>query len=100
MIKTKLKYNVVITSSFKKDYKKIKRQGKDISKLENIISKLINGEELEEKYKNHSLNNNKYYKDCRECHIEPDWLLIYKYVDDKMILILVNTGSHSKLFNK
>ena len=44
------------------------------------------------------LTFNKYFKDCRECHIEPDWLLVYKYLDDKLILVLVDTGSHSEVF--
>ena len=51
-------------------------------------------------YKNHLLINDRYYKDCYECHIEPDWLLIYKYDNNKLILILVETGSHSNLFRK
>mgnify|MGYP001659381956 len=50
------------------------------------------------KYKNHSLVNDKYYKDCNECHINPDWLLIYRYNKDKLLLLLIDTGSHSELF--
>lgn len=98
--KQEFKYDVQFSSDFKKSYKKIKKQGKDISKLLNIIEKLANGEKLEEKYKNHNLIRDKYYQDCQECHIEPDWLLIYKYNNDKLMLLLINTGSHSNLFNK
>ena len=54
---------------------------------------------LETKYKDHCLINNKLYKDCRECHIEPDWLFVYRYNRDELILLLVATGSHSELFD-
>ena len=94
----KLKYQIKFTNDFKKGYKKIKKQGRDTGKLKRVISKLANGEILEEKYRNHMLNDSKHYKNCGECHIEPDWLLIYKYLDDELILVLVNTGSHSELF--
>lgn len=92
------KYEVKYSNVFKKSLKKIHKQGKDINKLIYVIKKLANKEELEEKYKNHNLVNDKYYKNCSECHIEPDWLLIYQYNDNELILLLVDTGSHSKLF--
>ncbi len=95
---TKVKYKIKYTSDFKKNYKKIKKQGKDVEKLKYVIDKLANGLELEEKYKNHILTDSKYYKNCGECHVEPDWLLVYKYMDDELILVLVATGSHSELF--
>ncbi len=63
-----------------------------------VVDKLACGKKLELKYKNHNLINDKYYKNCGECHIDPDWLLVYQYNNDKLILILVNTGSHSELF--
>ena len=63
-----------------------------------VVDKLACGEKLELKYKNYNLINDKYYKNCGECHIDPDWLLVYQYNNDKLILILVNTGSHSELF--
>ena len=94
------KYEVEGTSKFKKQVKKIVKQGKDINKLIEVLNVLSNGEELEEKYKNHNLVNNKYYKDCMECHIETDWLLVYKYNNDELILFLIGTGLHSDLFNK
>lgn len=94
-----IKFSIKRSNYFKKQYKKILKQGKDISKMMYVIGVLANGEVLDSKYKDHSLNDNKYFKGCRECHIEPDWLLIYKIVDDKLILYLVETGSHSDLFN-
>ena len=94
----KTKYAVDMTSSFKKQYKKIIKQGKDINKFIYVLEKLANGEELDSKYKNHQLINDKYYKDCYECHIEPDWLLIYQYQNQKVVLLLVGIGSHSELF--
>ncbi len=84
----------VFTSHFKKDHKKILKQGKDESKFETLIAKLLAAEKLEDKYKDHKLSGQ--FKDCRECHIEPDWLLIYKSMEDEIILI--RTGSHSELF--
>ena len=93
-------YKVVSTKSFNKAIKKVYKQGKDLTKLNTLINKLINCETLDLRYKNHLLINDRYYKDCYECHIEPDWLLIYKYDNNKLILILVETGSHSNLFRK
>ena len=93
-----LKYRVKFTTDFRKNYKKIKKQGKDIDKLKTVIAKLANKEILEEKYKNHMLTNSKHYKNCGECHIEPDWLLVYQYEDNQLILLLVTTGSHSEIF--
>lgn len=94
-----IKYNIKRSNNFKKQYKKVVKQGKDISKMAYVIEVLACGKELDFKYKDHSLNDNKYYKGCRECHIEPDWLLIYKIVNNELILYLVETGSHSDLFN-
>lgn len=95
-----MKYKIDFTSNFKKQYKRIKKQGKNLDKLYEIIERLANGEELDPKYKNHNLINNKKYKDCKECHIESDWLLIYQIKDAELILLLFGTGSHSELFRK
>lgn len=92
------KYSVDYTSEFKKSYKKIKKQGKNIDKLKKTIEMIACGEELELKYREHKLLDNKKFKDYRECHIEPDWLLIYRIDNDNLILLLVDTGSHSDLF--
>ena len=97
---SKYKYEVVYSKKFKKNLKKILKQGKDIEKLKVVIDKLANKEELEACFRNHNLINNKYFKNCSECHIEPDWLLIYQYNNNELLLLLVNTGSHSELFNK
>ena len=75
-----MKYEIKFTTQFKKDLKLAKKQGKDTEKLYEVIEKLANGEPLEEKYRDHYLSGD--YKGCRECHIEPDWLLIYKIIDE------------------
>lgn len=95
----KSKYDIVITSKFKKDYKRISKQNKDKSKLIYVLETLANGELLDSEYKDHRLINNKLYKDCRECHIESDWLLVYKYNKKDLVLLLIATGSHSELFD-
>lgn len=94
-----MKYTIDYTNNFKKQYKKIKKQGKDLSKLHEIIEKLANGEKLDNKYRNHKLIDNNFFKSCNECHISPDWLLIYRLDDNELILLLIATGSHSILFN-
>ena len=82
------------TSKFKSDYKRAKKQNRDISKLEEIIISLSNKESLDNKYKDHPLSGklNKY----RDCHIEPDWILIYEITDYE--LNLIRLGSHAELF--
>lgn len=92
------KYEVKSSQTFDKGLKKAVKQGKNIEKLKAVVYKLANKEPLEPKYHDHNLVNDKYYKNVRECHIEPDWLLIYQYIEDELILLLVNTGSHSNLF--
>ena len=94
------KYDIEITSRFRSDYKKIRKQNKDINKLIEVLEVLANGEELDEKYRNHKLINDKTFKDCQECHITPDWLLVYKIQNNELVLLLFATGSHSDLFNK
>lgn len=95
----KEKCKVDYTNKFKKQFKKISKQGKNVDELFYVIEKLANYESLEPKYRNHNLINDKIYKDCSECHINSDWLLVYKYLDNKLILLLVATGSHSEIFN-
>ena len=92
------KYTVKPTSQFKKDYKLAMKRGLDISLLEDIIAKLALGESMPEKNRDHALNGN--WNGYRECHILPDWLLIYKLEDNVLILTLARTGTHSNLFNK
>ena len=91
-----MKYDVQFTGQFKKDAKLAKKQGKDLEKLYAVIEALAEGKAIEAKYRDHSLSGN--YNSCRECHIEPDWLLIYEIIDDVLVLMLNRTGSHSELF--
>lgn len=84
------------TTQFKKDYKKIKKQNKDLSKLRVVIEKLVDQQTLEPKYKDHQLTGN--WKGHLDCHVESDWILIYKIADNT--LILERTGTHSELFKK
>lgn len=83
------------TSKFKKDYRRIKRQGKDVSKLEATLETLVRGESLPEAMRDHSLGGT--YRGHRECHIEPDWLLIYRIDEGGLVLVATRTGSHSEL---
>lgn len=82
------------TNRFKKDVKKIKKRGKSFDVFKKVIQQLVQGEPLDEKFRDHKLSGN--YVGTRECHIEPDWLLIYEDQDDE--LILIRTGTHSDLF--
>ncbi|MGN9020205.1 type II toxin-antitoxin system YafQ family toxin [Lachnospiraceae bacterium HCP1S3_C3] len=91
-------YDVQFTSQFKKDLKLAKKQNKNLDKLFEVIDILANGGTLDAKYKDHELIGN--YKGTRECHIEPNWLLIYEIRDNVMVLILYRIGTHSELFNK
>lgn len=90
------KYGIVLTSMFKKDLKSAKKRGYDLSLLSRVVDTLAMGQPLDEKYKDHSLVGN--YKGCRECHITPDWLLIYEISGSELILYLTRTGTHSDLF--
>ena len=91
-----MKYTVKQSSLFKKDYKTALKRGYDITLLLEVIEILANGETLPEKYKDHALKGK--YSGYRECHITPDWLLIYKIEDNLLILALTRTGTHSDLF--
>lgn len=90
-------YNIKYSKEFKKSFKKLIKQGKNIDKLLDVVEMLSRKEQLDPKNKDHALYNDKRFKGCRDCHIEPDWLLIYKYLDNELILLLVNTGSHSEV---
>nr|WP_303663645.1 type II toxin-antitoxin system YafQ family toxin [Ruminococcus bromii] len=88
----KIKYHTL----FKKDFKRIKKRGYDISRLEKIVELLANEVPLPEQFKDHNLSGN--YNGFRECHIAPDWLLIYQVNNNELVLVLSRTGSHSDLF--
>ncbi len=85
---------LIYSSQFKKDFKKVQNQGKNTTQLEIVIEKLLNNESLEPKYRNHKLAGK--WKNFNDCHIEPDWVLIYKRT--KEALFLERTGTHSELF--
>ena len=95
-----MNYQIKYTKEFKKSIKKLTKQGKNIDKLLKIVDKLSKGIPLEIKYRYHALYNDNRFQNCRDCHIEPDWVLIYKYLDENLILLLVNTGSHSEVLEK
>ncbi len=91
-----MKYSIQITTQFKKDYKQAVKRGCNIPKLKKVISMLADGETLPQKYSDHALKG--VFDGYRECHIEPDWLLIYKITEDVLVLSLYRTGTHSDLF--
>lgn len=91
------KYEIKNTTQFKKDYKLAKRRGLNLNLLKDIVTKLANCETLAPKHKDHSLSGN--WTGHRECHIQPDWLLIYRYEEEVLVLTLSRTGTHSDLFN-
>lgn len=91
-----MKYTVKPTAKFQKDLKRVQRRGYDLSLLTDVIKSLANGEILPEKNKDHNLQGD--YVGCRECHITPDWLLVYQIADDNLYLYLIRTGTHSDLF--
>lgn len=88
-------YDISYTTSFNRDLKKVKKRGYDLKLMSVVVRKLQLGESLEPKYKNHNLTGN--WKGYRECHILPDWLLVYKVDDDRLVLVLSRTGTHSDL---
>lgn len=89
------KYELVVTNTFKKDLKRVEKRGYDISLLNYVVTKLLLGEALDEKYRDHVLTGN--WKGFRECHIQPDWLLVYEVSETVLVLSLTRTGSHSDL---
>lgn len=89
------KYELVVTNTFKKDLKRAEKRGYDIALLNYVVTKLLLGEVLDEKYRDHVLTGN--WKGFRECHIQPDWLLIYEVSEKVLVLSLTRTGSHSDL---
>ncbi len=92
-----MKRDIVWTTQFKKDYKLALKRHMRIDLLDDIIRTLAKGESLPEKNRDHSLSGN--LIGYRECHIQPDWLLMYKIDDDVLVLTLVRTGTHSDLFD-
>jgi mRNA interferase YafQ len=87
-------FEILRTSQFRRDVRKAQKRGKDIDHLKQVIVLLAQGRTLSAKYDDHQLKG--VYKDCRECHVQPDWLLIYRI--EAGMLQLVRTGSHADLF--
>ena len=92
-----MQYELILTGKFKKSLKLARKRGLDISLLENVVTMLQNNIVLEEKYKEFELKGK--YQGFRECHIQPDWLLIYLIEEGILTLTLVDTGTHADLFN-
>jgi len=91
------KYKLAPSTKFKKDYKRAKKRGLPLKELREVVDTLAKGEKLDMRYKDHQLKGN--MKDFRECHIRPDWLLVYRIYEEELILALTETGSHADLFN-
>ena len=92
-----MQYELILTGKFKKSLKLARKRGLDISLLEDVVTMLQNNIPLEEKHRDHELKGK--YQGFRECHIQPDWLLIYLKEDGILTLTLVDTGTHADLFN-
>ncbi|MGL6195620.1 MAG: type II toxin-antitoxin system YafQ family toxin [Thermoguttaceae bacterium] len=90
------KYKLILSNSFKKDLKLAVKRKRDISKLDEVVEMLLTGDPLPEKYRDHNLTGN--WAGHRECHIEPDWLLLYFVENDVLTLTLTRTDTHSDLF--
>lgn len=91
-----MKYAVRFTSAFKRDYKLMLKRRLPVDKLQAVVAKLSNGESLPERNRDHSLGGN--WANHRECHIAPDWILIYQIHENILVLELTRTGSHADLF--
>jgi mRNA interferase YafQ len=91
------RYTVKQTSRYKKDLRRINKQGLDLDELKAVVKKLANGQPLDGVHRDHALTGE--YKGCRECHVRPDWLLIYELDNDILYLYLVRSGSHAELFS-
>lgn len=89
--------DIVLSTQFKKDLKTAAKRGYDLSILNQVVDALASEKELDQKYHDHSLSGE--YSKFRECHLKPDWLLIYKKNEKELLLLLARTGSHSDLFS-
>ena len=90
-----MKYQLDFTTAFSRDLKRIKKRGYDLSRLESVVDTLQAGDTLAPNFKDHALSGN--WTGFRECHIQPDWLLVYRIYEDRLLLVLTRTGSHSDL---
>ena len=88
--------DIVLSNRFKKDLKLAHKRGYPLERLDAVVEKLASGQTLEPKYRDHDLTGN--YAGFRECHIQPDWLLVYRIENEELMLFLSRTGTHSDLF--
>lgn len=86
------------TTRYRRELKAMAKRGYDMKLLNDVIRKLQNREQLPPENRDHALERSRNYKDARECHIKPDWLLVYRVLDDVLVLELLHTGTHSDLF--
>ena len=89
-------YTVKFTTAYKKSYKLMKKRGLDLSLLDSVVDTLRQGQQLEAKYHDHELSGK--FKGFQECHVKPDWLLVYLIENDILTLTLVDTGTHADIF--
>ncbi|WP_294177371.1 type II toxin-antitoxin system YafQ family toxin [uncultured Selenomonas sp.] len=92
-----MQYELKYTRAFRRGYKRAKKRGLDLSLLGEIVEMLRCGKKLPKKYADHCLSGD--FSQCRECHIQPDWLLVYRIDDDILTLTLMDTGTHAELFH-
>lgn len=90
-------YRVKFTTAYKRAYKLMKKRGADLALLDDVVDQLRRGETLAPRYRDHSLSGK--FQGFRECHIKPDWLLVYLIENDVLTLTLVDTGSHADIFD-
>jgi mRNA interferase YafQ len=93
-----MKYNVKYSSRIKKQIKQLNKRNYDLSLFHEVVDTLARGEVLDQKHRDHALKGK--WNGYRDCHIKPDWMLIYRIEDDSLILLLIETGTHSDLFNE
>ncbi len=93
-----MKYELILSKRFKRSLKLAEKRGLNIAFLDEVVGKLLSGIPLAEKYQDHELKGK--YKGFRECHIQPDWLLVYFVDNDVLVLTLVDTGTHADLFER
>lgn len=91
-------YQVKFTNAYKKAYKLMKKRGLEVALLDEVVDLLRQGKQLDKRHRDHALTGN--FAGFRECHIRPDWLLIYLMQNDVLTLTLIDTGSHADLFKK
>ena len=91
-------YHIKFTTAYKKSYKRAKKRGLNRKLLDDVVDELRQGRKLDAKYRDHALHGN--WEGFRECHIQPDWLLVYLVENDILTLTLVETGTHADIFDE